>query len=199
MKRILALCFSTLLIGGCSMLSPQPEPTEPTSINWNEHFAAVNALQDWRASGKISITVEDKVQSAKLVWQQNDDQFHLAFIGPLGQSGPILEGNQDSATLTIPKEAPIKGSNPSELLEQRLGWKLPVESARYWIKGIPSPLSESNVVLKDEKLAQLKQAGWEINYGRYRNIEALSMPAKITITHPKLKLKLALYNWELDI
>ncbi|MGB1238598.1 MAG: lipoprotein insertase outer membrane protein LolB [Pseudomonadales bacterium] len=197
MRKILALSLCSLLLSGCSMFQSKPEPAPQPTISWQEHFNQVNALDDWRASGKVSITLDKRVQSAKLVWQQQEDKFHIAFIGPLGQSGPVLKGDEGSASLTIPKEPEIKGPNTSSLLQQRLGWQLPVESARFWIKGIPSPLSESEILLEQEKLSSLKQDGWDITYDRYLRSGDVELPAKITLTRPELKLKFAIYNWEL--
>ena len=196
MKSILGLFCCILILTGCSSNPPIEITDGSKAVNWAEHFAAVKTLTKWNANAKVAIKVKQKTQSAKMHWQQQDESYKIEFSGPFGHAGPLLTGNGKSATLQIPKEAPIKGPNTSNLLQQRLGWQLPVENAKYWILGIPSPLSESKVTLKDEKLAVLQQDGWNINYAKYQTVGDRQLPSKIIITRDDFRFLLIIYKWD---
>ncbi|MCJ8299232.1 MAG: lipoprotein insertase outer membrane protein LolB [Pseudomonadales bacterium] len=198
MKKIVSILFATLLISGCASTTPkQSDTAQLTPLNWQQHFNSIRSLQKWDANAQIAIKIDQKTQKAKMIWQQNHNSYDISFLGPFGQAGPKLSGDSQSVTLTIPREAPLTGTNTSALLQQRLGWQLPVENAKYWIKGIPSPLSDSQLSLKDERLYILQQDGWTITYDRYRQVSNQYLPAKILISRENLRFLLVIYKWEI--
>ena len=198
MKKLLILAISAFIISGCS--NQQTTVTQPAALtlSWQQHVQNIKTIKDWNASAQVAIKVNKKTQKAKMTWQQSFQNYQIAFFGPFGQSGPKLTGNEKSATLTIPKEPPIKGRNTSDILQQRLGWQLPVNNAKYWIRGIPAPTSESKVSLQDERLATLVQDGWTINYSKYKQFGRFSLPTKILISRPDLNLLMVVYRWNTD-
>ncbi len=198
MKIVFTLVISALILSGCS--STQTVVTQPESLklNWQQHVENIKSIKGWNASAQIAIKVNKKTQKAKMTWQQNLQNYQIAFFGPFGQSGPKLKGNEQSVTLMIPKEPPIRGTNTSEILQQRLGWQLPVNNAKYWMLGIPAPTSDSNVSLQEERLATLVQDGWTINYSKYKQFGRFSLPTKILITRPDLNLLLVVYRWNTE-
>ncbi len=198
MKLVIGLFFSLLVLAGCST-TPQVDPTsESSSLNWQQHFKNISSIHGWDANAKIAIKVQGKTQSAKMAWLQQANQYQIEFSGPFGHAGPKLHGDAKMATLLIPKEQPIRGTSTSELLQKRLGWQLPVENAKFWILGIPSPLSESKVTLKNERLATLQQDGWTINYPKYKTVDNKSLPTKIILTKEDLRLLLIIYKWKIN-
>ncbi len=198
MKKLFTLIISALIISGCSNQQTVTTQPETLKLNWQQHVQNIRSIKDWNASAQVAIKVNEKTQKAKMTWQQSFQNYQISFFGPFGQSGPKLTGNEKSATLTIPKEAPIKGRNTSAILQQRLGWQLPVNNAKYWILGIPAPTSESKVSLQEERLATLVQDGWTINYSKYKQFGRFSLPTKILISRPDLNLLMVVYRWNTE-
>ncbi|MEH6442583.1 MAG: lipoprotein insertase outer membrane protein LolB [Oceanospirillaceae bacterium] len=198
MKLIISLISSLLLLSGCSTNQKTDTAPEP-NISWQKHAKNMQQLLEWDARAQVAIKANNNTQKAKMYWQQRNQQYDIAFSGPFGQSGPKLSGNQNSATLHIPKEAPLTGPNTSALLQERLGWQLPIQNAKYWILGIPSPTSESAVLLKNERLASLTQDGWNINYVNYKAVGGNFLPSKIVISRGDLKLLLVIYKWDINL
>jgi len=198
MKHLITLLMTTLIITGCSSLSNNKQPVESTeiAISWIDHVQNMRLINNWQANAKVAIAIQKKTQSAKMTWLQQGEQFDITFSGPFGHAGPTLSGNDKSATLLVPKEQPLKSSSASALLQQRLGWQLPVENAKYWMLGIPSPTSESEVTLKDERLFSLQQDGWTINYTNYTKVDDEYRPSKIIITRGDFKILLVIYKWQ---
>jgi outer membrane lipoprotein LolB len=193
---ILALC--SLILAGCSSVQQTIPEQAGLPLSWQQHVEKVKLIQNWQANAQVAITIGKETQRAKMAWQQAQQDYSIDFTGPFGHSGPKLIGNNNSATLNIPKEGVIKGSSASQLLKQRLGWHLPVENAKYWILGIPSPHSESKVLLKREKLSQLSQDGWVIKYPKYKLFGDMLLPSKITISRDDFNLLLVIYKWNTD-
>ena len=134
-----------------------------------------------------------------MLWQQNNDQFNIEFSGPFGQGGFSLRGDNNSVVLNIAKEAPIKGAKTSKILRERLGWEIPVENAKYWLLGIPSPLTKSRATLKDERLTALIQDGWNISYPKYKKVGNHYLPTRIVISKDKLNFLIVIYQWNTQL
>lgn len=195
MKLITALLATLLILTGCSTTKTLDTSTTSASVPWPDHFKSIEAISHWQSNAKIAIKIKKKTQTAKMIWQQENDQFNIEFSGPFGQGGLSLRGNNSAVVLNIAKEAPIKGTTTSKILRERLGWELPVENAKYWILGIPSPLTKNQATLKDERLSTLLQDGWKISYPRYKKFGSHYLPTKITISKGDLNFLIVIYQW----
>jgi len=195
MKRIFALLFAVLIITGCSTNKPIENTAELNPLSWGEHVDKIKQIKNWQNNARIAIKIKDKTQTASMQWQQQQDQFKIEFSGPFGQQGLELTGNNKSATLNIAKEAPITGKNTSAILRKRLGWDLPVENVKYWILGLPSPLSQSKATLKNERLTALTQDGWNVLYPKYKKFGEHFLPSKIIISKDDTRFLIAIYKW----
>lgn len=85
------------------------------------------------------------------------------------------------------------------LLQNYLGWQVPVSGLHYWIRGLPSPQTIVQTMLLDEqsRLSELTQAGWRVSYKRYQTHKGLQLPAKMELLNASLKVKLVIRQWEL--
>lgn len=192
MTARLLLAFSFFVLAGCSSA---PKTTLLPSTEWDRHKASIEALHSWAAEGKIGIRTGDEYNPASFQWKQDKERYQLNFQGPLGQGNAGISGNQFSATLEIPGEPLLEAASPEELLALRLGWEIPVREARYWIRGLPSPKSDFDATFSEQKLAILKQQGWNISYPRYIESENLSLPGKVVMTRDDLKLTVVIKKW----
>ena len=199
MNKLVSIIFAAIMISGCASTTPNQSTTAQLApLSWQQHFNSMRSLQKWEANAQIAIKIEQKTQKAKMLWKQNQSAYDISFLGPFGHAGPKIYGDTQSATLLIPKEAPLTGTNTSSLLQKRLGWQLPVENAQYWIKGIPSPLSDSQLSLKDQRLYILEQDGWTVTYQQYKQVADQYLPAKIIISKDNLRLLLVIYKWQIQ-
>ena len=173
-----------LLLAACSSTPQAPEPIPNTKGN-----ATIAA---WQLSGKIGLRSEGQAHSAYLNWQQCGDDYRIRVSGPLGQGAASLSGNSHQATLRS-RNGESSADNPEQLLEQQLGWSIPVAQLLYWIRGIPAP--KQSYQFTDQ---QLRQAGWQIDYQRWQQVDQYQLPAKMTATHPRAKVTLILKDWQLD-
>lgn len=196
MKKFFLLLLLSLVMTGCSLIPTATAPA-PTTISWEEHEMIISKMSHWAAAGKIGIRTPDDSQSATLSWTQNKQAYRISLSGPLGQGGATISGDPHSSTLEIAGEQPKAAGTPEELLSLRLGWKIPVNDAQYWIKGIPSPNSTYDLSLTNNRLASLTQQGWEIEYHSYVEANKTSLPRKLTMTREALKLTLILRNWRI--
>jgi outer membrane lipoprotein LolB len=184
----LGLLALLMLASGCSIQSRPPLPAELLAMQDNI------ALTNWQLSGKLGIRNQQQTKSAYLNWKQCGESFDIRLSGPLGQGGARLQGSRESVTLQT-KDKTSSASDPEQLLQQQLGWSMPISQLQYWVRGIPSPNQGYRNNPGDNGF---EQAGWHISYLQLQQVDSLTLPAKAIATHPRLKLTLLLKNWQLD-
>lgn len=195
MIRLLYLVLFTLLFSGCSTLKPTAPTPVPPAKSWQSHLQQVQQLQRWNINGKIGIRNSQDAQSATLNWLQEEQQYQIDIRGPWGQGGASINGNEDKVTLLTGGER-YQADNAEQLLAEQLGWVLPVSDIYWWIRGIPAPDSSFQQTLQDNRLQQLTQKGWQIEYLRYSHLSP-QLPEKIRMTYNGLKITLIIKQWQI--
>ena len=94
----------------------------------------------------------------------------------------------------------MSAADAESLLQQQMGWRLPLHNLRYWVRGIPVPATHKMPQLAfDEtgRLARLRQAHWEISYPAYRQTNGLELPRKVFLENSEFNVRLVIDNWGL--
>ncbi|GAA0792480.1 lipoprotein insertase outer membrane protein LolB [Marinobacterium sediminicola] len=189
MRQSILLILLFGLLGGCSQMAQQPLP--PLSIDPQQ----VQQLQQWSAEGRIGIRWSEDSQSANLDWQQTEDRYQIRVSGPLGQGGIRIEGNEQMVSLQRSGDDQLYlADSPEALMQQLLGWQLPLSQAQYWIRGIPAPGNEVES-LSDGQFGFI-QSGWQIEYPRLTHAAGIVLPEKLRMTRDDLRITVIINTWE---
>src|SRR3972149_5389831 len=63
----------------------------------------------------------------------------MRIMAPLSQGTFELRGDDRSVALRTPENETLTATDPQALMQQNLGWSLPVAGLKYWVRGIPAP------------------------------------------------------------
>ncbi|MEH6825465.1 MAG: lipoprotein insertase outer membrane protein LolB [Motiliproteus sp.] len=198
--RNLPLLFCATLLG-CSSQPSQPPQSEHATQSWEQRQQQLSPLTQWQVLGKIRIQTDDSSSAANLNWTQRLDHYRIYMAGPLGQGAINIEGSEQTGiTLDISGEGRQQASSPEQLLAQRLGWAVPISQMPYWIRGVPAPKEQYSKQLDpSNRLRQLQQSGWTIDYIDYHEDQQPQLPHKIRLNRDNsLKLLLILKQWQFD-
>ncbi len=195
------LLGAVLLFSGCASLSPfAPEPpSERVAQLWQQHVQSVNAQTDWTLSARIAAHSEDDGWNGKLHWQQEKDTYQVSFNAPFGQGGLQLDGGPQYVEMRTSDGQTMVATDVESLLYQQLGWRLPLHSLRYWVRGVPVPVGEKAPLLafdEEGRLARLQQSRWQIEYLAYRRVDGLMLPRKVYLENDELSVRLVIDRWE---
>lgn len=139
------------------------------SITPTRSFDAGELAQAHEYSGRFSANYvrygrEEGVQGS-FQWREQGRNVRLDLISPLGQTLAIVTSTPTGATLDLPNEAPRNAPEVDTLLEQSLGFSLPVAGLRDWIHARPAPGVPAKTTRgADGRLATLAQSGWTVQY-----------------------------------
>lgn len=197
--RWFALATSLLLLAGCASQSPLP-----SIDNWDHYQQRLAAIDEWQLQGKIGFRLTGPEGrhsgSANFNWQQQPRDYAIRLYGPLGQGSTWIKSDGKEVKLEQAGKQPLTATSPEELMYQSLGWWLPINDLTYWIRGIPAPYSP---IIEQQQSPQgplnsLHQAGWQLTYSRYNQVEDWQLPGKIVAQRGDIKLTLILKEWQLN-
>ena len=90
-----------------------------------------------------------------------------------------------------------KAKDVESLMLDNLGWSVPLDGMKYWIRGIPDLENtiDSYELNNKAQLVRLKQSGWDIRFSHYRQVDQYTLPGKIILTNPKAKITILAKEW----
>ena len=197
--RALAAALGLALLGGCAGWPFAGREAPPVGPGPADHRAAVAALDDWRLAGKLAVQRDDEGVSATLEWREQGDRFDLRLVAPLNGGTFQLSGEPGRVALATPEGEVFVAASAGDLVEQRLGWRLPVEGARWWVRGIPAPGSAATQEVFDAqgRWTDFAQDGWRISILDYLEDQQPHLPRKLFLARDTLKVRVVVKRWEL--
>ena len=190
--RALLLCTALFALAACHTLAPLP------ATPWTERRAALQAVEKFEVNGQLAVATPSEGFSANLQWQQQGVGSDLLLRGPLGVGGARLNFDGEVLRVTNSQGTQLEGVTAKAELVRMLGFEPPLTSLRYWLLGTSDPASVATETLDDkQRLAQLQQGEWQVEYGEYQQAAGLWLPRRVALHRGEVKVKLRLSNWQL--
>lgn len=200
-RRALGVFFVLLSAAMLSACATRPVVSPlARGADWQVHRQALARLDHWSFSGRVA--VKDGLEeswSAGLAWRQRDDSFDIRLSGAFGQGAARLSGQEGYAVIETSEHAALSASSVELLMEEQLGWSVPVQGFRYWLIGSPAPGVIDRYSLDEGgRLSELEQSGWRIHYRSYQTVDGLDLPRKLALENPRLRIRLVVDDWQLS-
>jgi len=187
MMRWLVLLALTLLLAGCASLSPAPAPVARPVHPESAPFAM---------NGRISIEYDDKRNGGGLHWTHRQQSDEILLLTPLGQTAARVYRDDGNATLDQGGKH-YQNVDTESLMQQVLGWHLPLNGMHHWVLGMVDPDSPAQIEHDaDGRISVLHQDGWELRYLRYADSKPDSLPARLQLNHEDLHILLLIDEWD---
>ena len=138
--------------------------------------------------GKISIRQGTKGSSGRFSFEQYDTSIALEVWGPLGQGRTRLAGNEQRLQLTQGDKTLAAGP-AAELMQQQLGWYVPLNVFSAWLQGQPHPDFPVDWRLQDSQQQRFVQLDWEVEFSRFGSAPE-GQPGRISATKQGLRVLL---------
>lgn len=199
--RLLRVCgfVAVTALAGCAQPALRPAIPSPTPHDLHvAHVDAISALRSWRLAGRLAVQAEVKGFSADLDWRETTTGFDLRVAAPLNRGTFALSGNTRAVSLVTPKGETYTAADAETLMRQHLGWALPLTGVRYWVRGLPDPALAVSAEHLDSagRWRDFVQDGWQISVLEYRVAAGLDLPSRLSLSHDKLRVRMAIKRWE---
>lgn len=173
LKNYLLLPLLLLLAACTNLQTPATLPVTPGH--------SPKQIHDWTVRGSIVVASEEKSTHARFNWQQRGQNYTIDFFGPLGTYHNQLTGSPGHVTLIDAQNHVFSAPTPEALMQQTLGWHLPVRDLVYWIRGIGKP----------------EPGAWTIQYDDYMVVNGYRLPQTMVLMYPGLLVKIKINTWEI--
>ena len=170
-----------VLLSGCALLQPAPvaPPAQPESVPF-----AMN--------GRVSINQQGTRHSAGLRWTHQLQSDEILLLTPLGQT--VARVYRDAGNATLDSDGKhYQADDVETLMQQVLGWHLPLSNLHHWVLGLPADHSPEHIERDDGgRISVLSQDGWEVRYLRYAD----TLPARLQLSHEDMQVQLLIDEWD---
>ncbi|MCK0743845.1 lipoprotein insertase outer membrane protein LolB [Chromohalobacter nigrandesensis] len=183
-----------VMLAGCASQAPGPDQARERG-DWSAQAERLQALESWSLAGKVGLRTNEGSESANIDWQQRPDTYRILISGPFGAGRTLLKGAPGKVTLTN-GEGSFEAETPEALMEQQLGWSLPISALDYWVRGLPTPDASERLEHDDLDFPQrLQQLGWTIEYRDWMRADDLWLPRRLVMTYGDLRATLVVNQW----
>ncbi len=170
----------------------------PVISEWDARRAVLESLSEWEFTGSINVRDAEEAHSSRIRWRQNNELYRINLWGTFNIGATEVNGKPGEVRIEQEGEEPIITDTPEQLLYDRIGYELPVTELNFWIKGIPAPGPSQELSFADnQQLLSFVQAGWRVDYLGYTNFGQQTLPTRIRVQKPPLRLDLIRLNWTL--
>jgi outer membrane lipoprotein LolB len=195
---IAALTIVTVL-AGCAARAPFEPATGPASglaSDWPSRREQLRALDSFTLAGRVAVVAGDEGFSAGLRWQQRGARGAIMLEGPFGVGALAIDIEGDALRVTTGRGDRYQGEAARAALEQQLGFELPLEALRYWVRGLPFSIgAEQSLDPAAPRLLQLSEQGWQIDYGEYQGAPFDYQPRRLVARKGDARVRLVIERW----
>ena len=190
----LFFCCLLALITGCSQQLGMMKAHESYSLS----STGKSPPDHWRIKGKLGVRTEVDSGSVTVDWRQREDRYGIHVSGPFGRGSTRIEGNPQFIVIDQAGEAAVTSATPERLLQETLGWFIPIDDLRHWVQGLPTSDKAVAGATYNEQgmLATFEQADWLVSISRYKPVEKWLLPHRVKINKGKVQLILAIHQWQ---
>jgi outer membrane lipoprotein LolB len=193
------LLAAVLLLPACSTIQTTGSGDPARLEQYESRVRAVSKLDAWALRGRLAVNDENDGGSGTLHWQEGPGGTRMDFHGAMGRGAWRLVAGGGEAELELADGSRYSAETVGELVRGQLGWTIPVENLSWWVRGVQAPgQTDRRTLGEDGSLDFLSQNGWDIEFGRYRDVQGLSLPLKLTARQGGKLVKLAIRDWETD-
>jgi outer membrane lipoprotein LolB len=195
--RALPSLGALLLIAAVAGCRTAP-PLQPAAESWQVRRPQLQAREHFVLSGRVAVAAGSEGFNASLRWVQDGARSQVTLEGPLGVGGAQISASGDELQLTTSRGEQMQSDAARAALAQRLGFDPPIASLRYWVLGVPDPAQPATEALDptQQRLSQLTQSGWHIDYNAYTSANGEALPMRLTLERDAVRVRLLVDNWQ---
>lgn len=193
MRRI-AVVVAALLLAACA--APLRRASESSALDAQSHRETALADQSaWHLTGKIAVSDGRDGGSGRIDWRQDGDRFVIEIRAPVSRRTWRLSGSPDGATLEGLDGGPRSGPNAEALLQQEVGWTVPVADLVAWARGARGVGAAEIEFDAENRPARIQQRGWSVEYRAWSEGPAPVLPRKVFAASGERRVRLVVERW----
>jgi len=187
----LAAVLALAALAGCRTL-----PVAPVAAPDEAARAAIAALADWQASGRVAVRAGEQGFNASFEWREAGGAGDIGVHGPLGAGAVRIHRTAEAIRIESGNAAPLEVPAPFTALEPeliaRLGFPLPLDRLRFWVRGVPDPGFPATPVADG-----FVQADWQVTVLARVAVAGApgALPGRLTLSREATRIRVLVDHW----
>lgn len=176
------------------------EPVAGGKLIYQQRAVEISGIEEWSFTGKISLDDGDRGGSGRLQWNVSADSSELDFHGAMGRGAWHLSIDPGRVVLKEASGEQQTATSVNDLIQERMGWPLPVDALQWWVRGLAAPGAIENEKFDSEGLLiSLGQFGWSVDFKRYASTAGAQLPVRLNASRENYRVKLAISRWRMNV
>ncbi len=177
-----------LVLPGCASLPPGMPVRVPAALAGDPPF---------ELSGRLAIRHDEQAISANLRWRYDGRDEQMVISAPLGAGSVEIERDATGATLRAGGRVE-RAASAEALMRGALGFALPLDGLRYWVRGQPGPDDIAVRIVRDAlgRIESFHESGWDITIPVFSPSPLDALPRRIDIASAQLQVRLVIDQWQ---
>ena len=190
------LFFFVLLLFGLTACVHKPIEPAYRQVLPAVRQTQLTALTHWELKGSFSLHQQQQSVVANYDWRQVGSRYDLHIASPLNLFSVKIIGEPAKVSLWRSSRGAVEARDPETLMQQQLGWQLPLSKLLYWVRGLPAPGPYHAKYDKWGHLELLEQEGWVIHYSHYASYGANDLPGLLKLEDGNWSAKILIKRWD---
>ena len=194
--RLCGAAVSALVLAACAQAPVRREADDGLLKAQAAREAALAAQPDWSLSGRIAISDGHDGGSGRIDWSQHGSDFDIRLSAPVTRQSWRMVRKDGHVRLEGLEGGTREGDDAQALLQQTLGWIVPVDALASWVRGARAhPATARMQFAQDGSPALLSEQGWSVEYRAWDASGALPLPQKVFATSGDDRVRLSVDRW----
>lgn len=186
-----------ILLSACATSLQRPQSER--FLAYQDRAQQIQALDHWTLTGRLALNDSEDGGSGRFSWDWRENFSQLDFRAALGKGTWRISVEPEYAWIESGDGGRADAGTVHELLEQQIGWPVPVDALRWWVLGMAEPGVVYSRMDLDElgRILFLEQQGWHIAFSRYKD-EPPFLPGRVIAEHAEYQVKLIVSQWQTE-
>lgn len=194
--RVAAIVAALALLGACTGVRVRAD--QPMLDAQAARETALVQQTTWSISGKLGVSDGRDGGSGQVEWSERGDGGDFVLRAPVtGRSFELHVDGSQSVLLGL-DQGPLHGGDAAALLREALGWEVPLDELRAWVRGMRAPGLPATLLFDAQGLpVELTQAGWTVQYRDWFTDRVPPLPRKVYAERAPYRVRLSIQHWDM--
>jgi len=183
------------ILSACSTMNSLPPTASPIpdGARVTATVTTPKVAKHFSMTGRISVRVDDRLDSAKIIWERTQDGERLKFFSPFGSQLAEVASDKDGVTTMTQGNVTVAADSIAQLTKSLLGVSLVTDEIARWVQG--DGLTEN----KSFDFASADGTVWSVTAEKFERASAVSnyrFVSRLNATKGGTRVRLVVDEWK---
>ncbi|WP_376690479.1 lipoprotein insertase outer membrane protein LolB [Wenzhouxiangella sp. EGI_FJ10409] len=188
-----------LLAAGLLLVACAGREQRPAGAWLDEREAWFDDHPNWNISGRLGLHDGERGGSLGFTWRAEGEEHRIHLRTSAGGQQWRLRFSPGRAVLEGSEVGRLTGDDPDPLVEEAIGWPIPVHALSWWIRGLLPPGGGDLRFADDGTLAGVNGPVWTLDYQHFKSYEGRLLPTRMEGRSGDYRVRFLIADWRFGV